>query len=205
MVVGLPRTNTLPANYTFFKKEFDKFISVSSERAEVQAVLSELCVSLEQFWKRPQDNSTTKAARKSIVDPCSIKVKGPQTTSTSSKVGRTAPRPKTAMVERILSSKPNGNCVGKTKRTKHTCPICRREGHHSRTCRDVLVEENRDRSDMFFIQLMDSNKFDKYLAAMAVRVSTQFAGMILHHVKTSEKTRQVFLASQGAGSCSKNN
>ena len=64
IVFGLPRTTTLLANYTFFKKEFDWFIYVSSERAEVPAVLSELCVSLERFWKQTQDNSTTRAERK---------------------------------------------------------------------------------------------------------------------------------------------
>ena len=31
MTIGLPRTNAFPANYTFFKKEFDQFISVSSK------------------------------------------------------------------------------------------------------------------------------------------------------------------------------
>ena len=50
--------------------------------------------------------------------------------------------------------------------------------------------------------MMNSGKFDKFLAAMAVRVSTQFSRMILQHVKSSEKTREVFLASQGAGNCS---
>ena len=114
----------------------------------------------------------------------------------------------------LLGQKPqfsNGSCrasqmesVGKTKRNQHAFPICRHEGHHARTCRDVLVEENRERSDTVFNRLMNSRKFDKHLAAMAVRVSTQFAGIILYQVKTSEKTRQVFLASQGAGSRSKN-
>ena len=74
MVVGLPRTNTLPANYTFFKKEFDMFISVSSERAEVQAVLSELCVCpLSSFGNDPKTTQQQKLHGNQLLTPVQLK------------------------------------------------------------------------------------------------------------------------------------
>ena len=81
--------------------------------------MSELCRSLELFWKEPLDDSTTKGVPKSIVDPRPVEMKGPQTTSTSSKVDRTAPKPKTKMVERIQMSKPNEKSVGVEEKTTH--------------------------------------------------------------------------------------
>ena len=71
------------------------------------------------------------------------------------------------------------------RRKQHTCPICRGEGHHARTCRDVLVEENRARAEQFFAQLIETQQLDKYLVCMAKRVSPQFARQIVRAIKTS--------------------
>ena len=77
----------------------------------------------------------------------------------------------------------------KERKKQHACPICRGEGHHARTCRDVLVEENRARTEQFLIQFIETRQLDKYLACMARRVSPQFARQIEQVIKTSSVTK----------------
>ena len=134
------RMDDIHATFSFFKKEYDRFINVSANEPEVAVILSELCVSLEALSQPTQQEPAETTVRKSIVDPCVLRMKGPKTTSTSARVNHTAPTPKTVMVQKALGAvRENTKPPSRDRRKQHTCPICRGEGHHARTCRDVLV------------------------------------------------------------------
>ena len=174
------------APFSFFKKEYDRFINVSANEPEVVLILSELCVSLEALAQPSQQEQRETTVRKSIIDPCVLRMKGPKTTSTSARVNHTAPTPKTVMVQKVhgavrVKTKP----PSRDKKKQHTCPICRGDGHHARTRRDVLVEENRARAEQFFVQLIETQQLDKFLVCMARRVSPQFARQIEQAIRTS--------------------
>ena len=188
IVPDTKQMDDIHATFSFFKKEYERFINISANEHEVAVILSELCVSLEALSRPSQQQLAETTVRKSIVDPCVLRMKGPKTTSTSARVNHTAPCPRTAMVEKVhgvvREKKPSHD-----RKKQHTCPICHGQGHHARTCRDVLVKENRARAEQFFIQLIETRQLDKYIVCMARRVSPQFARQIEQVIKTSSVTK----------------
>ena len=189
IVPDTKRMDDIHATFSFFKKEYERFINISANEPEVAVILSELCVSLEALSQPSQQQPAETTVRKSIVDPCILRMKGPKTTTTSARVNHTAPCPRTAMVEKVHGAVREKAKPSHGRKKQHTCPICRGEGHHARTCRDVLVEENRARAELFFIQLIETRQLDKYLVCMARRVSPQFAREIEQVIKTSSATK----------------
>ena len=93
------------------------------------------------------------------------------------------------MVEKVHGVVREKSKPSHDRKKQHTCPICHGQGHHARTCRDVLVEENRARAEQFFIQLIETRQLDKYIVCMARRVSPQFARQIEQVIKTSSVTK----------------
>ena len=189
IVPDTKRMGDIHATFLFFKKEYERFFNISVNEPEVAGILSELCVSLEALSRPSQQQPAETTVRKSIIDPCVLRIKGPKTTSTSARVNHTAPCPRTAMVEKVHGAVREKTKPSPHRKKQHTCPICRGEGHHARTCRGVIVEENRPRAEQFFIQLIETQKLDKYLLGMARRVSPQFARQIEQMIKTSSATK----------------
>ena len=66
--------------------------------------------------------------------------------TTSLKVDRKAPPSSTKMVNKFQPEVLGRVKTSKRTRRSHTCPICMVSGHHTKTCRDVLSAENRERS-----------------------------------------------------------
>ena len=67
------RMDDIHATFTFFKKEYERFINVSANEPEAAVILSELCVSLEALSQPSQQQLAETTVRKSIVDPCVLR------------------------------------------------------------------------------------------------------------------------------------
>ena len=137
----------IQVNYTFLHREFRHFTTLGETDDEVKNILAELCSTMEFLQaKSGMTNETTR--RESIVGPGVERVKDRQATNTSARVDRTAKPPSTKTVEKHQATTTGRSQRGKARR-RHTCPVCLKEGHHSKTCVDVLSEENFQRADAF--------------------------------------------------------
>ena len=163
----------MPVNFAFFTKEFTRFAEEAVTNSEVAQVLRELCESMERVPVK-ENVVCCQQPRRSIVDPEIIKIMGPRTTSTSSKVDRRAPVQRRKMVEDfqviVLDRKKKPSV---TKR-QHKCLICNKTGHYPQTCREVFAPENRARTDLFFKRLIEKDGTGKYLAKLTKRESPEF-------------------------------
>ena len=163
----------MPVGFAFFTEEFTRYGEESLTNPEVAQILRELCEAIEPVTVK-ENTVCCPQPRRSIVDPDIIKMMGPRTTSTSSKVDRRAPVQRRKMVDdfqvNVLDrkKKPSG-----TKR-QHKCSICNKTGHHPQTCRDVFAPENRARTDLFFKRLIENDGTGKYLAKLTKRESPEF-------------------------------
>ena len=172
----------MPVNYTFFLNQFAHFTQLSQTNNEILETLFELCRDLEAE-RDGRDN--TMAPKKSIVDPGFKRVKGPKATSTSARVNHTALPPRTKTVDAFQVNELHRQKKPAPKCRKLTFPICRAEGHHARTCPDVLLEENTERADHFFKQLADANKVDAYVTSLAKRESHAFVEKAIRRIKAA--------------------
>ena len=148
--------------------------------SEVASVLNGLCDSLERGTFREQPDQETK--RLSIVDPKGVKMSGPRTTSTSTKVDNCAHVQRAKMVERfqvaILDRKERQPKVG----NRHRCSICRQEGHYPQTCPGILDPEHAERADLFLRQLIEKRKAQRYLDMWEKRGSPAFVKGVVERV-----------------------
>ena len=135
---------------------------------EVAQILDEACVRLESMTSDvPIEDESSR--RRSILDPSTVKMRGPRTTATSSKVDRRAAPSRTKMVDAFQT-----DVLGKRKSPgkrmrKHTCPICLVDGHHARTCHDILSPENNECSDAYFKKLRDSGRLVDFVVSLVRR------------------------------------
>ena len=135
---------------------------------EIAQILDDACFKLESMTSdAPIVDETSR--RRSILDPSTVKMRGPRTTATSSKVDRRAAPSRTKMVDAFQT-----DVLGKLKspgkrRRKHTCPVCLVEGHHAQTCHDILSPENNKRSDAYFKKLRDSGRFVDFVVSFVRR------------------------------------
>ena len=150
---------------------------------EVLGILNELCATLEEMGTKPEKEHSTN--RPSIVDPNVIAMKGPLATNTSSNVDRTSKQPRTKTVYDHQIAALGREQKRRTPR-RHVCPICSREGHHAKTCRDVLLDEHAERADDFFKRLIVSNAAEQYTRAMSARVSVDHAAAIGARIRAVE-------------------
>ena len=114
---------------------------------------------------------TERIVRKSIVDPLAVKMRGPQTKTTSLKVDRKAAPSSSKMVNKFQKEVLGRVQTSKKSRRRHTCPICLVEGHHAKTCRDVLSAENRERSVTYCRKLRDRGKLFDFILSVTKRHS----------------------------------
>ena len=160
--------NVVPVNISFFNKEFGRFLTMAETNDEVAQILDEACFKLESMTSdAPIEDESSR--RRSILDPSTVKMKGPRTTATSSKVDRKAAPSRTKMVDAFQT-----DVLGKQKspgkrRRKHTCPVCLVDGHHAQTCHDILSPENNERSDAYFKKLRDSGRLVDFVVSLVRR------------------------------------
>ena len=170
---GVVPQRCMPVSFSFFTKEFTRYAQEALTNSEVAQVLRELCESMERVPVK-ENVVCCQQPRRSIVDPEIIKIMGPRTTSTSSKVDRRAPVQRRKMVEdfqvNILDRKKKPSV---TKR-QHKCSICNKTGHHPQTCSDLFAPENSARADLFFKRLIEKDGTRKYLAKLTKRESPEF-------------------------------
>ena len=92
-------TNVLPACFSFFIKEFSRHVEAAETNEEVSAVLIELCNTLETLSAIENDGWSIVKRRPFIVDPPVPRMRGPRTTTTSSRIDRRAKAPQTNMTD----------------------------------------------------------------------------------------------------------
>ena len=160
--------DVVPVNFCFFNKEFGRFSPMAETNDEIAHILDEACAKLESLTSdAPVEDESLR--RRSILDPSTVKMRGPRTTATSSKVDRRAVPSRTKMVDAfqtdVLGKRKS---PGKMKR-KHTCPVCLVDGHHARTCRDILSPENKERSEAYFSRLRDLGKLVGFVVSFVKR------------------------------------
>ena len=172
LIQRIASNGVMPANYTYFSSEFEHFSNLSQTNTEVHETLLELCNELESPKGRVETMTT--APKKSILDPSYKRVGGHKTTSTSAKVNHTSVPPRTRMIDKYQVDELHRAKKPVRRRQCHTCPVCRLEGHHARTCHNVLLEENTERANTFFKHLVKSNMVDSYVSSLAKRESNAF-------------------------------
>ena len=184
--------NVVPANFSFFNKQFTRYAEMASTNTEVGLILRELCQSLERIPRQEQGVSADK--RRSIMDPVVVKMTGQRTTTTSAKVNHSAPVQSTKMAEQYQT-----NVLGRTKKPagakrRHRCSICREEGHHPQTCGSLFAPENTERTKQFLKQLIEKNRVQSFLDVLTRRASSAFVRQATRMVE------QLVSESQGGGS-----
>ena len=159
--------NVMPVCYSFFNKEFARYAEMGTANSEVRSVLNSLCDSLERGTFRPQPDQDTK--RLSIIDSRGVKMSGPRTTSTSTKVVNCAHIRRAKMVERFQVDVLDRKAKPTRTNRRHTYSICRNEGHHSQTRTSILDPEHAERASLFLRQLIEKRKAQRYLDMWAKR------------------------------------
>ena len=143
----------------------------------------ELCQDLEKI-NREARYQNEMGPKKSIIDPSTQKIRGCQTRSTSSKVNHTSVPPSTRMVDAFQVNVLQRSQRGTDKRPKrHKCPICQLEGHHGRTCRNILLHENAERADAFLKDLIEKQMIDSYISSLAKRQRHSFVQDVLNRIQ----------------------
>ena len=144
-------------------------------------LLEQTCTVLENGVDPVEDGQRTQ--RKSIVDPMIPKMNGPRTVSTSAKVNHEAVPARTTTVDKFQV-----NVLGRSKaprkRKMHSCPVCRQEGHHARTCMSILDEANRVRADAFLKTLVETKKLKPYLKSISSRSDDAFVRAIVQRIRS---------------------
>ena len=183
----------MPVNYSFLYAVFSQFSDMGQTNDEVKETLLELCRDLETIGDPGQHQN--EALRKSIIDPSTRKIRGYQTRSTSAKVNHTSVPPSTKTVDAFQVGVLHRSQRGKDKGPKrHKCPVCQHEGHHARTCQNILLQENAERADTFLKQLIQTQKIDSYISSLAKRQRHSFVEEVLERIKklsASEKESNV--------------
>ena len=148
-------------------------------------VLDELCVSLDECSQTVTSTSRPVCERWSIADPVVPRMRGHITKSTSLKVNLTAAPARTTMVNKCRdASTQTEKKPSRGRRRQHTCPICRGSGHHARTCKNVLLDENRERADAFFMQTIQSGNVGTYLTSVSRRASFKHAKAVARRIQS---------------------
>ena len=126
-------------------------------------------------------------------------MKGRLATNTSSNVDMKSKQPRTKTVNDYqIAALGRGRKVKSSRR--HVCPICHREGHHAKTCRDVLLDKHSEQADVFFKRLIENNATEQYVSAMSVRVSKEFASAVTERIRAVEASMQSINPMPSSGS-----
>ena len=182
-------TNVLPACFSFFVKEFSRHVKAAETNEEISAVLIELCNTLETLSEKENDGGNADRMRPSIVDPPVPRMRGPRTTTTSSRVDRRAKAPQTNMTDEyqqvVLNREKRPKRAG---RKTHRCSVCLGDGHHPQTCQRLLAVENSERADAFFKRLVEKGKTDRFVVALSRRATPDIVNRIVSRVRNFQNS-----------------
>ena len=91
-------------------------------------------------------------------------------------MNRTAKPPRTKMVEdfqiQVLKK-------SKKSQRKHTCPVCLVDGHHAKTCGNILAPENSGRFYEYLKRLHASGKLREFIVSLAKKRSITVATTVI--------------------------
>ena len=150
---------------------------------EVKETLLELCQDLEKI-NREASHQIESGPKKSIIDPSTKKIGGCQRGSTSSKVDHASVPQSTKMIDVFQVDVLHRSQRGTDKRPKrHKCPVCQVEGHHGRTCRNILLHENAERAEAFLKDLIEKQMIDWYISSLAKRERHPFVQDVLNRIQ----------------------
>ena len=158
------------------------FSGMAMTNSEVAGILRELCEPIERFSSQ-ETTEDRPATRRSIVDPHRMKTMGPRTTSTSARVDGSARLQRTRMVDNFQVNVLDRTKKPSKQKRRHTCSICRSEGHHSQTCQHILASENTDRANLFFKQLIGKGNVRGFLDLLAKRHSHEFVNEVTERIE----------------------
>ena len=172
--------------------EFGRFILLALESAEMSKVLTELCESMKTLPTQETSKKNTVAARKSIVDPGFVRVMGPRSTSTSSKVDHQAAPPQTKMVAAFKASADSRRSARVPTKRQNTCCACLGLGHQARTCRGIVLPENHERTCAFIKELVSKGKAQCFLAAAKKRMTPEDVKKVSDMIHAVEANSECF-------------
>ena len=66
---------------------------------------------------------------------------------------------------------------------KHKCAVCLVEGHHARTCTNMLLEENSGRLSVFFEKIVKAGKLMSFVKSLRARRDQTYARVVLQKLK----------------------
>ena len=177
-------TNVVPACFSFFAKEFSRHVKAAETNDEVSAVLIELCNTLETLSAIKNGCLDSDRRRPSIVDPPVPRMRGPRTTTTSSRVDRRVKAPKTNMTDEYQQAVLNREKrPRRAPRKTHRCSVCLGDGHHPQTCQKLLADENAERANAFFKRLVETGKTDRFVRVLSRRATPDIVNRIVSRVR----------------------
>ena len=169
------RRRDVPFCYTHLREQFTHFAEMVDRDADVSRILLETCHTLEAIPRRSGGDT-----RKSIVDPGALRLIGPRTTTTSARVDHRTACPGAKMVRDFLEqTKPTRTEA--VKRTHH-CAVCLREGHHARTCKDMLLEENSGRLSVFFEKMIKAGGLKGFVRSLMARRDKAYSRAVIQRL-----------------------
>ena len=185
-------------SFQFLMREFEKFVALAENNAEMKHVLVDLCSTLKRFEERQKTAETESRRKRSIADPGFVRVVGPQAKSTSSKVDGIAPAKKTRLVEQLNAHARRDKKPIPAPRRMNACAVCLGLGHQARTCQNILLDANTERATMFFRTLVSRGKDSAYVSGVGKRVSPESLKTIADRIKAIRDEHSVVSAT-GSG------
>ena len=171
-----PKLNECPLSYARLKEQIAEY-AAHVERDDVASIFRETLRTLD----RVQNKNDQPRAKKSIVDPIAPRLRGPRATGTSARVDHIASVPRTKMIQDHIGQ---GNSKPKAAtRTRHICPVCLLEGHHARTCKNMTLEENAGRMDLFIEKTIKTGGLKKFVKSLSSRSDKACARAVLQKVR----------------------
>ena len=184
--------NDSPISFRFLMNEFGRYVLLARESAEVSKVLTELCESLKTLPTQETSKKNIVTARKSIVDPGFVRVMGPRSTSTSSKVDHQAAPPQTKMIAAYKASADSRRSARVPTKRQNTCCACLGLGHQARTCRGIVLPENHERTCAFIKELVSKGKAQCFLAAAKKRMTPEDVKKVSDMIHAVEANSECF-------------
>ena len=66
---------------------------------------------------------------------------------------------------------------------KHHCAVCLREGHHARTCKDMLLEENSGRLSIFFKKTIQAGGLKGFVRSLTARRDRAYSRAVIQRLR----------------------
>ena len=101
------------------------------------------------------------------------------THKTSSRVDNPTPTNRTNMIDKFQVQHLRREKKPAKNRKRHKCPVCHEEGHHAKTCLDVLLASNEECAKAFLVKLVERGTVNGYLKSATNRFGMEFARSVM--------------------------